>query len=466
MPRLFFGVLTRRPAVGVAKQLVVFFPVLLNVYCRAAYAAVSPDYLYEEQAIPPSVEQAPGPLADGLTERRRVLKRQRWLNRSLEPFGDFIRNGSLGVQARSYFFDRERQSSRRQSALAAGGSLAYRSDWWRDRVRFGAVVYSSQKILGDRDHDGTLLLRPRQKGFSVLGQGYVDYQLRPKTFARFYRQTFKVPYVNRNDNRMVPNTFEAYGVQSTSHAQWAYLVAHVRQIKIRNANRFVSMSEAAGVPGGDEALNMAGARYRFGAGGDLGAMVQRTGHFMHTSYGEANALLGRGSELALRMSAQYTEQHSIGEQRGGHFDTDVIGLKASASYRHATVTVAHTSTDEDSAIRSPFGAYPGYISLMVKDFNRAGEEAYLIGFGYEFSRLGWPGLSGFVNYARGDTPDVGPAASPDQREWDVTLDYRFDSTALRGLWLRVRAATVRQQGGLGEDLDDVRIIVNYDVPFE
>ena len=87
-------------------------------------------------------------------------------------------------------------------------------------------------------------------------------------------------------------------------------------------------------------------------------------------------------------------------------------------------------------------------------------------YGY-FAEIGLPGLSSFVNYARGDTPDSGSNAAPDQRELDITIDYRFQSRVLKGLWLRARAAFVDQDndvGGTG-DVEDIRLILNYDLPI-
>ena len=111
-----------------------------------------------------------------------------------------------------------------------------------------------------------------------------------------------------------------------------------------------------------------------------------------------------------------------------------------------------------------WGGYPGYLSLIHKDFNRAGEDAWLIGLSYDFSRLGLPGLSAFTNFASGNTPDSGSRASYDQKEFDLTVDYRF-SDALEGLWIRARTAHVDQDGD-GEDSQDYRLIVNYSVPLK
>ena len=104
---------------------------------------------------------------------------------------------------------------------------------------------------------------------------------------------------------------------------------------------------------------------------------------------------------------------------------------------------------------------------MIKSFNRADEDAWLVGASYDFARIGVPGLSSFVNYAQGNTPDSGSNASPDQQEFDITVDYRFQSRSLKGLWLRARAAFVNQDEAVAgaDDLDDYRLILNYELPI-
>jgi hypothetical protein len=104
---------------------------------------------------------------------------------------------------------------------------------------------------------------------------------------------------------------------------------------------------------------------------------------------------------------------------------------------------------------------------MIAAFNRADEDAWLVGASYDFARIGVPGLSSFVNYARGNTPDRGANASPDQWEFDITVDYRLQSEWLNGLWLRARAAFLDQDDDVLDvgDVRDYRVILNYDLPI-
>jgi len=56
----------------------------------------------------------------------------------------------------------------------------------------------------------TLLLEPGQQSFTVLGEAYMEVRLTDWSNARAGRTAINLPYLNRNDSRMVPNTFEAY----------------------------------------------------------------------------------------------------------------------------------------------------------------------------------------------------------------------------------------------------------------
>ena len=389
------------------------------------------------------------------------------LKRRLEKGAPFWRDTRLLLHPRVYYFDRDRENTNDSVALAYGGWLAYDSGWWRDRVRLSATLYTTQRAYGPNDEDGTLLLKRGQQGFTVLGEANAELRFTEDISAQLYRQSFNLPYLNMNDSRMVPNTFEAYTLLKRPRDRWAFLVSQVRQIKLRERDDFISMSEAAGFPDRDAPLTAAAIRYDFTDDINIGATSQYAWEFMNTFYAEANAVWSFPDDWALRLGGQYTDQRSVGDEIGGDFHTYVYGAKAAASYKSASLTLAFSSTDSDAGIRNPYGGYPGYLSLMIASFNRADEDAWLVGASYDFARIGVPGLSGFVNYAQGNTPDSGSTASPDQRELDITVDYRFQSGLLAGLWLRARAAFLDQDDDLAAagDVRDYRVILNYELPI-
>jgi len=429
-------------------------------------AAQAAEYIADEETAPTTVEDAEGPMEKAFSIEAPEPSAFPLLKKRLEKAPPFWRDTQLLMQPRLYYFDRHRENVFDSQALAYGGGLVYGSGWWRDRVKLNASLYTTQKAYGPDDKDGTLLLKPGQEGFWVLGEANVELKLRQDTVATLYRQAFDLPYINRNDSRMVPNTFEAYTV---IHAQpgWDFGVSHVTKMKRRFSDEFVSMSEAAGFSGTDEPMTMAGFSYNFDDDMNIGAINLYSWDYFNTLYAEANAVWRFRQGQALRLGGQFTHQKDVGDAIGGDFDTFVYSGKVSGSWRNAIVTLAFSSTDDNDRIRSPYGGYPGYLSLMLSDFNRADEDAWLLGTSYDFTSMGVPGLSGFVNYAQGYTPDSGSNASPDQSEFDITVDYRFQSRAVKGLWLRARAAFLDQDEDVpgGFEVRDYRVILNYTLPL-
>lgn len=84
-----------------------------------------------------------------------------------------------------------------------------------------------------------------------MGEAYGRIKIRGENEFRFFRQTYDNPYINKNDGRMVPNTFEGYTFRGMvgdekSTGSLIYVAGYVSKIKERNQDRFVWMSEDAG----------------------------------------------------------------------------------------------------------------------------------------------------------------------------------------------------------------------------
>ncbi len=383
----------------------------------------------------------------------------------MEDLPPFFRDTRITAKVRNYYFSRNNNPLDNFETWAIGGGVKYRSGWAFDRFRLGSTLYTSQKLYGPDDKAGSLLLKPIQESFTVPGEAFIDLKLFGDTFFRGYRQTFDYPYLNRKDSRMVPNTFEAYVVRHEPHEDLDWIVGQVSKIKLRFEDEFVSMSKAASLEDSDDGLTMAGFRYNFSKHDNIGAINYYSWDVMNTFYTEGNYLWQATEEVPVRFSAQYTNQRSVGKELDGDFDTYSFGAQIAASYQGAILTVAGTSTGNGSRIRSPYGGRPSYLSMMVKDFDRAGEDAWLVGLSYDFNHFSFlDGLSAFTNYGSGYMPGSGSDRLPDQQEWDITVDYRPTTGYLEGLWFRFRRAQVNQgEGLLSNDSVDYRVILNFDI---
>ena len=96
-----------------------------------------------------------------------------------------------------------------QEAWVLGGFAGLRSPWFGDLFQFGVVGYASQKLYGPAGKGGTLLLQSDQSSIYVLGEAWGAVRVAGQTIAG-YRQLIDRPFINPQDTREIPNTFEAY----------------------------------------------------------------------------------------------------------------------------------------------------------------------------------------------------------------------------------------------------------------
>jgi len=426
--------------------------ILLLSSVRPAHA--SPEYIQSEQTGAGDVDES--------IESSEHAFRLRAPIRAFAELEDVLRESTLNLHLRNYYFGRARDTDPTVEAWAQGGGLEYTTPSWRGRLHLGATLYTSQKLYGPADKDGSQILEPGQKSFTVLGQAYLEARLYRNLSLKAYRQRLELPYLNGNDTRMVPNTFETVSLFDSSGKRFVYGLGQTWRIKKLDATNFISMTEAAGIDGPDRAVSTAGARYTFSNEANVAVVNHYSRDFTNIFYTEGNTRTRTRNGVGFQFSAQFANQRSVGDQLGGDFDTSFWGAKLAASRGGLLFTLARTSTTNNAAIKNNWGGDPSYISIMIKDFDRAGEDAWLLGLSSDFSYFGDTGFSGFINYAWGDTPDNGSDASPDQSEFDLTLDYKPRTGVVKGLWFRLRAAFVDQDGSDGNDLRDIRLIANYD----
>jgi hypothetical protein len=150
---------------------------------------------------------------------------------------------------------------------------------------------------------------------------------------------------------------------------------------------------------------------------------------------------------------------------GSSFHVRQESGSAALSYRSAIATLGFSTTSSQRGIQNSWGSPPNPTSMMLENFDRASEDAILLGLSYNFRRLGLEGLSAFANYVRGNgARNNAGLRVPDQDELDLTVDWRVQKGPLRGLWVRVRGAFVNERDG-GESQNELRVILNYELPL-
>jgi hypothetical protein len=424
-----------------------------------------------------STEQGQTPLSDSFDFREFQLETR---HKALE-------DTKFDFNIRTFYFDREGFDGAKKEAWAIGGWAGMKTGYFLDHFAFGVTGYTSQPLYAPDDRDGTLLLKPGQKGYTVLGEAYAEIRIVDDLILSIGRKAYDTPFINRNDTRMTPNTFEAIVLQgkiivenlppaeptskdakdapppapAPKPASIKYGFGYFEEIKNRNADQFISMSEAAGAPV-DHGVLAAGAIYEKGKF-SVGAIDYYNEDVINIAYAEMKGEVPLGS-VKPRWATQFVDQRSVGDEvlQAGGFSVRQVGLKVEVPVSDFLFTAAYTQASNGNAnLRAPWSGYPGYTSVQVQDFNRAGENAFLLRIGYDFPCV--PGLSAYALAVFGGDPQDPTQFRQD--EYDANLQWAPPKGCLKGFSIRARYAVVQQHGGNVQDLTDLRGIVNYNIKF-
>ena len=384
----------------------------------------------------------------------------------------FFRDTALDVNLRTYYFYRDKYDDKKMEAWAIGGALAYKSGWFLNHFGVGAVGYLSEPIHAPEDRDGTGLLQTGQERYGVLGQLYGRIKLVENHFINLYRYEYNTPYMNKDDGRMTPKTFEGYTYQGAFGGKDGAPGArfgggYITKIKERNSEDFVWMSKDAGASV-ERGVALGGGLFSMGRF-SIGAIDYYCDDVLNIGYAEAKYTWPVTKDFGLLFAAQCTDQRSVGDDllKGYSFSVNQIGLKTEASYAGAMLGLAFTTASSGADLQNPWSSYPGYTSVQVQDFNRANENAFLVKLSYDFTNIGLQDVTAYALYVHGwdrINPSTGKQAI-NENEWDFDLQWKPKSGFFKNFWPRVRYAVVQEQEGQERYIHDFRVILNYDFPL-
>ena len=411
----------------------------------------------------------------------------------LEERRQALKDTKFELNLRTMFLDRNKFDGLESEAWAIGGWLGVKTGYFLDHIAFGATYYFSVPIYAPESRDGTLLLEKGQEEYDILGELYADIRIIDGLNLNIGRKAYDTPFINRNDTRMTPNTFEAIVLQGVVEldksdpgvnadgtalrkegknvvapppkkevATLKYGLGYFDQIKERNSDDFVSMARDAGADV-ERGVFSGGLIYQKGKF-SIGAIDYYSDDIINIAYAETKGEIPFSEDWRPRYHIQFADEHSVGDNLldGDSFRSQELGLKAELPVKNALFTAAFTHTWGDASLRAPWSGHPGYTSVQVQDFNRPGESAFLFRIGYEFPWI--DGLSAYALAVFGTTPDQ--SGQYRQDEYDFNLQCAAPKkSVVNGLSVRLRFAIVDQHGGNVEDLTDFRATVNYLIKF-
>lgn len=372
-----------------------------------------------------------------------------------------VTSGKLIKHFRSYYINRHFSEPKAQESIAFGGWLGYETAPFYG-INAAAIGYTSQGLgLNDKDKSGAMILGPEQKGITVLGQAYLKFETEKNTI-KLFRQLLTTPFINPHDNRMIPQTFEAYTLESKFIKNLDIFLSYVAKIKGRINSNFISMSEFAGIDNTNEGVTFAGLIFTPKDSLKIQAWNYYCYEFMNVVCSQIDYNWKFSNKLSLCLSAQGFYQEDIGKSLYGQFHTGFGGMQTVLDWCGLKPKLGFSVTDKSHDIVNPWSGWFGYTSILEEDSDLAGEKAWIAGIAYDFGNISIKGLGISIEHTESYMPPGGWFSKTDQKETDITVDYAF-SGKLNGLALRLQAAFVDNSLSTNlESYNDYRVILNYD----
>lgn len=331
--------------------------------------------------------------------------------------------------------------------------------------------------------------------FSSLGlTGKIRFS---KTVAQVGTLQPKLPVVTFNDGRLIPQTFEGAQITSNEIDNLTLIAGQLEHAKGRTSSNADSLAIAGAGAGADSnKFYYGGADYKFNKDllvqyyyGNLDDFYKQ--HFLGLTHTLA---LGAGS---LKSDLRYFDTNSDGKngsaagRADGYLGSGYYGRNAAGTgittgeVDNRTWSAFFTYSLEGHALSAGYqqvsgdsnfiqlnqGSIPGqggattYLitDRQISNFGRAGERTWITQYGYDFGKIGVPGLTANVLYMKGDNIK---SARGDLKEWerDLTISYVVQEGAAKGLGFAWRNASLRSEVA-NADADQNRLIVSYSIPL-
>jgi hypothetical protein len=370
--------------------------------------------------------------------------------------------GEVKGEFRNYYYVRNFDESTDRKDFASGGMLYYRTDPL-EGLSAGIAFYTGQSVFNDDTYDVYGLVAKDEDGnhqsYSVLAESFLQAEFSGTTL-KLGRQELETPFVNGDDNRLTPQSVEAYTVVNRSIPGVELTASYVAQMKGKAATEFVSMTEYAEVSGGKEPVILGGLVYDGVKDLTLQVWDFYAKELLNEIYLRSDYSRPINEEWSFFGAAQYLKQTDAGKMLGGPIDTYTWGLEVGIEGRGIEVSAGYGAVGEQDVLY-PWG-HDFIVSIMVNDLSRAKEKGVLGAVKYDFGQVGLPGLVGRVRHLDFNTPESGENASYDFSETDLEMFYTFRGY-LDGLGLKVRHAIVNKDEALGgEDYMDTRVMFTYE----
>ncbi|MEE4134025.1 OprD family porin [Pseudomonas viridiflava] len=388
----------------------------------------------------------------------------------------FIEDSKLKLQLRNVYFNenfRDEHGLSTRAALTArsertewaqGLLLDYQSGFTQGVLGFGvdASGLLGIKLDSGKGRSGTGLLPVHSDGraadeFSSLGAA-AKVRL-AKTIVKYGSLLPKTPVLIYNDARLLPQVYQGTQFTSTDIENLTLTGGRLDQFKLRDSSDSRSIIPD-GFSGKGSDFTYVGGDYRFGKNVRLSYFYGELEEFYRQQFASIQHDLKLGSGV-LTSDLRYFHSVDAGAARSGKIDNDMLSGQLTYALAGHSVGTGYQVLSGDAGLPYISGATVySFSNVGIGKFIEEDEKTWMVSYGYDFARLGAPGLTFSTRYLRGDNEKSGPAQL---REWerDAEIAYVVQGGALKGLGVKLRNYVYRSDFARGRDSN--RLYLTYDI---
>ena len=388
----------------------------------------------------------------------------------------FIDDSKLKLQLRNVYFNENFRDEHGMSARAARTAKSERTEWAQGflldyqsgftpgTVGFGvdALGLLGVKLDSGPGRSGTGLLPVHDDGRAAdefASAGMTAKARVAKTTLKYGTLLPKMPVLIYNDARLLPQTYQGTQISSTDIDNLALTAGSLERFKLRDSSD--SMPIVPDGYGGDESgdFNYAGADYKLGKNIRLSYFYGELENFYRQNFAgiQHDVPLGAG---VLTSDLRYFNSVDSGSAYGGKIDNDMLsGLLSYAVVGH-TFSAGYQKLSGEAGLPYISGATVySFSNAGIGKFIEEDEKTWMLGYGYDFARLGVPGLTFSSRYLSGNDGKSNTAV----KEWerDAEIAYVVQQGTFKGLGVKLRNYVYRSDFSRGRDSN--RIYVSYDI---
>ncbi|EJL03337.1 MULTISPECIES: OprD family porin [Pseudomonas] len=388
----------------------------------------------------------------------------------------FIDDSKLKLQLRNVYFNENFRDEHGMSARAARTAKSERTEWAQGflldyqsgftpgTVGLGvdALGLLGVKLDSGRGRSGTGLLPVQDDGRAAdefASAGMTAKARLAKTTLKYGTLLPKTPVLVYNDARLLPQTYQGTQISSTDIDNLALTGGHLERFKLRDSSNSMPIvpDGYAGDQSGD--FNYAGADYKLGKNLRLSYFYGELENFYRQNFAGIQHDLPLGAGV-LTSDLRYFHSVDSGTAYAGKIDNDMLSGLLSYAVAGHTLSAGYQKLSGGAGLPYVSGATVySFSNVGIGKFIEEDEKTWMLGYGYDFARLGVPGLTFSTRYLSGS--DGKSDSTVNEWERDAEIAYVVQQGSFKGLGVKLRNYVYRSDFSRGRDSN--RIYFTYDV---